>query len=255
MFEKLARVLVLLSLLACAAQAADGESEKIFAKANRDYAEGYYGAARDGYEQLVRGGTLNPAVFLNLGHAEFRLGRDVSAAANYQRALALDPGNAAARSSLEHVLGKMGAPAPGLGFADVVGRFVPFDILSLVGSLMVWTGSILLAFALFAVPRRSGLAALAVLAAMLGATAVAVAWAGDSRIALAHTSIVTGEKVVARSTPADNAQKLTDLPRGTPVWVIAGRDDWSLVRLPIGVDGWVPTSQIEPLFPAASAAP
>jgi len=90
-----------------------------------------------------------------------------------------------------------------------------------------------------------------VFAAILGATFVALAWAGDSRIALAKTSIVIGDAVDARSTPADNAQKLADLPLGTPVRIIASRDDWSLVRLPLGVDGWVRTAALEPVFPGA----
>lgn len=232
------------------AEPADDEAA-VFERGNRAYAEGDYQAAREAYEELVRAGSGNPAVYLNLGHADFRLGRDVGAAINYRRALALDPGNTAARSSLDHVQEKLGVPAPGLGAAEIVGHYISFDLLVLAGSITFWMGIMLVVFAIFSSRRRPGLTALGVFVAILGATAVAISWAGDSRVALAQTSIIVADAVEARSAPADNAQKLADLPRGTPVRVIAVRDDWSLVRLAIGVDGWVPTAALEPVFPGA----
>jgi len=248
--------LVLLLLLASAAGGFAGPTDEaaVFDRGNRAYAEGDYGAAREAYEQLVRAGSRNSAVYLNLGHADFRLGRDVAAAINYRRALALDPGNTAARSSLEHVLGKLGVPAPGLGAAEIVGQYISFDLLVLIGSMLFWAGILLFVFAVFSATRRTGLALLGVLVAVVGATLVALSWAGDSRVALAQTSIVTGDAVDARSTPADNAQKLADLPLGTPVRILAARDDWSLVRLPVGVDGWVRSAALEPVFPGAVPA-
>jgi tetratricopeptide (TPR) repeat protein len=216
------------------------------------YAEGDYEAARRAYQQLVNEGSLDPAVFLNLGHADYRAGRVVPAAINYRRALALDPSNTAARSSLEHVLGELGVPAPGLGFAEIIGRYIPFDLLVLIGSLFFWAGLLLVVFALFSAVRRRGLAFLGVLLALLGATAVAVSWAGDSRIALARTAMVI-DTTEALSAPSANSQKLADLAKTQVVRIIASRDDWSLVRLPVGVDGWVKSEKLEPVFPGALA--
>jgi tetratricopeptide (TPR) repeat protein len=242
-------LLLVLTMASAAAQPADEAA--VFEQGNRAYAEGDYGAAREAYEQLVKAGSRNAAVFLNLGHADFRLGREVPAAINYRRALALEPGNTAALSSLEHVLSKLGVPAPGLGAAEIVGQYISFDLLVLLGSLLFWAGILLFVFALFSAVRRPGLTVAGVLVAIVGATLVSLSWAGDSRIALAQTSIVVADAVDARSTPADNAQKLADLPIGTPVRIIAARDDWSLVRLPVGVDGWVRSSALEPVFPGA----
>lgn len=241
-------------LVACAAVPACAQTpdeSAAFAGASRSYEQGDYGAARDAYDKLAQAGTVNPALYLNLGHAEFRLGNGVPAAINYRRALALDPGNAAARASLERVMADLGIPAPGLGAAEIAGRYISFDLLVLLGTIAFWLGIIAVVFALFSVRRRNSLVAAGLLVAMLGATVVAVVWAGDSRIALARTSIVTADAVDARSTPADNGKKLSDLPRGTPVKVIAARDDWSLVQLPIGVDGWVRSSALEPVLPRA----
>lgn len=254
MLKKIIPVFVALLLVAVAAHAQKPDEQELFEQGNRAYAEGDYGAARDAYENLIKAGSTNPAVYLNLGHADFRLGREVPAAISYRRALALDPGNSAARSSLEHVMQKLGVPAPGLGAAEVVGQYISFDLLVLLGSLTFWAGIIMVFFALFSAQKRNGLTALGVAVAMIGATAVAVSWAGDSRIAMAQTSIVISDAVDARKTPADNAQKLVDLPKGTPVRVISARDDWSLVRLSIGVDGWVRSAALEPVFPGALPA-
>ena len=227
------------------------DTAQLFDEANRLYAEKDYEGARDAYEKMVKSGTQNPAVFLNLGHAEYRLDRPALAAINYRRALALDPADTAARSSLEHVQRELGQPASGVGFADLAGQYISFDLLVLLGSFLFWAGLLLVVFAVFSQKRRTGLMALGIFVAMVGATAVAISWAGDSRIALAQTSIVTAD-AVARSAPAENGQKLSDLKKGAAVRVLASRDDWSLVRLPVGVDGWVPSDNLEPVFSSVS---
>jgi tetratricopeptide (TPR) repeat protein len=240
--------LMLLLSLAVASPAADQAAT--FDEGLRAYAEGDYEAARQAYEQLVKEGSTDPSVFLNLGHAEYRVGRVVQAAINYRRALALDPANSAARSSLEHVLGELGIPAPGMGVPQVVGQYISFDLLVLLGSLLFWAGLLLVVFALFSTGRHRGLAALGIFLALLGATAVAVSWAGDSRIALAQTAMVT-EGTAALSAPSANSQKLADLRPTEVVRIVAARDDWSLVKLPIGVEGWVRSNTLEPVFPGA----
>jgi tetratricopeptide (TPR) repeat protein len=245
------RILILLCLACAPLSAQTPDTAQLFDEANRLYAEKDYEGARDAYEKMVKSGTQNPAVFLNLGHAEYRLERPALAAINYRRALALDPSDTAARSSLEHVQRELGQPASGVGFADLAGQYISFDLLVLLGSLLFWAGLLLVVFAVYSQKRRTGLLVLGIFIAMAGATAVAVSWAGDSRIALAQTSIVTDD-AVARSAPAENGQKLSDLKKGAAVRVLASRDEWSLVRLPVGVDGWVPSAKLEPVFPSTA---
>lgn len=246
----IARCLFLVLLAApLAAQTPDASGQ--FDEANRLYAEKDYEGARQAYEKMIQSGAQNAAIFLNLGHTEYRLERPALAAINYRRALALDPANTAARSSLEHVQRELGQPSAGVGFADLAGQYISFDLLALLGSLLFWAGLLLVVYAVFSQKRRTALVFAGIFVAVTGATAVAVSWAGDSRIALAQTSIVTGD-ATARSAPAENGQKLSDLKKGAAVRVLASRDNWSLVRLPIGIDGWVPSSSLEPVFPPAS---
>jgi tetratricopeptide (TPR) repeat protein len=241
------RFLSLLLLLAAPLLAQVPDAAQSFDKANQLYAEQDYEGARQAYEKIVKSGTRDAAVFLNLGHAEYRLDRPALAAINYRRALALDPANSAARSSLEHVQRELGQPTAGVGFADLAGQYISFDLLVLLGSLLFWAGLLLVVFAVFSKQRRNGLLVLGIFVAIIGATAVAVSWAGDSRIALAQISVVSDD-VAARIAPAENGQKLSDLKKGAAVRVLASRDGWSLVRLPVGVDGWVPSAKLEPVF-------
>lgn len=245
----LIRILVLAAMVSpLFAQAPD--SARLFEEGNRLYAEKNFEGAQKAYTQIVESGVKDPGVFLNLAHAEYKLARPVRAAVNYRRALALDPANAAARGSLEHVQRELGQPIPGVGFSDLAGQYIPFDVLSVLGSLLFWVGLLLVLFAAFARPRRTGLVVLGAAIAVLGATASAISWAGDSRITMANTSIVTAD-TVARGAPAENGQNLVDLKKGAAVRVLAARDDWSLVQLPTppGFDGWVPSANLEPVFP------
>ena len=242
-----------LTLLTFALSAEPLDHAALFDQGNRAYAQGNYEEARLAYQKIVKAGSSDSSVFLNLGHADARLGREVSAAINYRRALALEPSNSAARSSLEYVLAGLGVPAVEMAVPEMIGQYISFDLLVLFGSLLFWAGILLVVFAIFSAQRRMGLIILGVLVALVGSTVVGVSWAGDSRIALAQTFLVVSKGVEARSAPAENGQKLANLPQGTPVRVLAAHDGWSLVRLPVGVDGWVKSETIEPVFPGALA--
>lgn len=243
------RVAALLLLLAGTVFAAD-DATKLFEEGNRLYAAKDYDGAQKAYEQLVDTGALDSSVFLNLGHTEYQLGRPALALINYQRAVAIDPGNDAARQSLEHVQKELGQNSNGLGFAQIAGRFISFDLLVLFGSLFFWIGLLVVVYALFSSRRRTGLALLGTSLAIIGATASAVAWMGDSRIALSQVSVVTKDSA-AYASPSDNSQKQANLRVGEAVRVLgANQDGWAFAKLPSDVKGWVRSEVLQPVLPA-----
>src|SRR6058998_3445776 len=67
-----------------------GQADVEFAKANQEYAQGFFKEAISGYETLVRAGQWNANLFYDLGNAYFRTGDFGRAILNYERALALD---------------------------------------------------------------------------------------------------------------------------------------------------------------------
>ena len=76
-----------LTLLTFALSAEPLDHAALFDQGNRAYAQGNYEEARLAYQKIVKAGSSDSSVFLNLGHADARLGREVSAAINYRRAL------------------------------------------------------------------------------------------------------------------------------------------------------------------------
>jgi len=122
-------------------------------------------------------------------------------------------------------------------------------LLALVGSLLVWVGLLVLLYAVFAKGKRGALASCGIVAALLGATAVALAWKGDSRVALLQISIVTSE-TQAHASPSENSQRQGSLKIGDPVRVIAGNEEgWSFVELPNDLKGWVRSDALQPVLP------
>ncbi|MFM8885822.1 MAG: SH3 domain-containing protein [Chthoniobacterales bacterium] len=234
--------------LAAPAHAID-DSAKLFEEGNRLYAAKDYDGALKVYEGITDGGTRNSAIFLNMGHAEYQLGRPALALINYQRALALDAGNDAARQSLEHVQKELGQSSKGLGFAQIAGRYMPFDLLVLLGSLFFWIGLLVVVYAFFSARRRTGLALLGASLAIIGATASAVAWMGDSRIALSQVSVVTKD-AAAYASPSDNSQKQANLQVGEAVRVLgSNQDGWCFAKLPNDVKGWVRSEALQSVLP------
>lgn len=238
----------LFAVFALRAVAAPDYAE-LFEEGNRLYAAKDYEGARKAYEQAVDEGARDPAIFLNLGHAEYQSGRPALALINYKRALALDPSQDAARQSLEHVGKELGISSRGVGFADIAGRYISFDLLALLGSLLVWGGLLLVLYAVFSNRKRGALVALGIGAALIGATAVAIAWTGDSRVALSQISVTTTE-ISAHASPSENSQKQANLRIGDAVRVLArGDEGWSLVKLPNGLKGWVQSDALQPVLP------
>jgi hypothetical protein len=68
-------------------------------------------------------------------------------------------------------------------------------------------------------------------------------------VALSQTSVVTSD-LAAFASPSENSQKLASLETGDPVRVLAkGEDDWSLVKLPNDLKGWVRSASLQPVLP------
>ncbi len=64
---------------------------------------------------------------------------------------------------------------------------------------------------------------------------------------IGHTSRVAPRPVTLRPYPTARSGGLTDATPGAPVDVLAGIGNWYLVRLPDGLEGYVPVASVEPL--------
>lgn len=216
--------------------------------ANAAYLAGDFAAAAARYEALVADGYDGAALHLNLGNARLRLGRRGLAAASYERALRLDPGDADARANLalaraDNVDRVMGASAGSLP-ARIAERIGDGAVAALFAA--AWAALwIALALRGRAPARvRGALAAGAVVAACVAVVAGALlAWKAADARTLAAVVIPAASPV--REGPEEALRPAFELHEGTRVQVLEVRGEAARVRLENGLEGWMRTGDLE----------
>ncbi len=221
-----------------------------FEAANRAYLSGDFEAAARGYQELLADGWQGPALYTNLGNAQFRIGRRGLAAASYSRALKLDPGDADARANLDLVRSLnvdqvVGAEARPLvvraldRFPDswAVGAFV-------LAWLVLWGG--LAGRQLAPAGVRRGLAVAAFAAALLAVGAGAVL-AGKAVARGTPTAVIVAATAPVREGAEAALRPAFELHEGTEVRVLEVRAGFVRVRLGNGLEGWVAAQDLEPV--------
>jgi tetratricopeptide (TPR) repeat protein len=230
--------------LAVALAAADPAAR--FAEANARLEAGDPDGAARLYEALLADGLESPALHANLGAARLRAGRRGPAVASFERALRLDPRDEDARADLAVARGRSAGGVDRPFLARVVER-TP-DAWAAAAFAAPWaTLFVLLAVARRARARRRALlrlgAALAAVLAALGASLLAgrVAERG------AAVAIVVAAEAPLREGPEEALRPSLRLPEGTAIRLLETRGGAARVRLASGAEGWVRTSDLEPL--------
>lgn len=235
----MARVAVcILFALASAANAGD------FEDANKAFAEGKFQDARRGYERALSDGW-KPNVLVNLGNAHYRLEQPGRAVLNFERALALAPGQPDAAANLKFVRDQSGGRAPeprwyesALGVLSP--RVAPWFAIGVAWLGWLWAGAAIL--------RRWGAGGvvggtfLVLLGAAFGAGLI---WNGEQR---ANDAVVI-EKTDARREPADRASLSEALGAGGRVRILSEQGEWTFVGLPGGQKGWLKSAAVERIIP------
>jgi len=230
------RTLVLLLALVASALAD-------FAAANRDYNEGRFKEAEQGYTALVERGEWSANLFYNLGNTEVRLSEPGRAMLNYERALALQPGHAEARANLKFLREQSTAKISPKTWRDSA-----FEMLTFGGWLVTAVASGWMLLFCFAIPlalRRRisvGGALLAVLSLCTCAYASAGAWLRAGEL---DAAVIVVKQVEARQAPADRAALADVLPAGSRVRWRAERSGWVECELPDGGSAWLPVAALE----------
>lgn len=221
-----------------------------FETANRAYLSGDFAAAAHAYQELLADGWESPALHVNLGNAQFRMGRRGFAAASYSRALKLDPGDADARANLDLVRS--------LNVDQVVGAEArPLVVRALervpdgwaiaafaLAWVVLWGGLAGRRFTPAGV--RRGLAAAAFLAAILAVGTGAVL-AGKAVARGTPTAVIVASRAAVREDAEAALRPTFELHEGTEVRVLEVRAGFVRVRLGNGLEGWVAAQDLEPV--------
>ncbi len=225
-------------LLALPAMAAE------FDDANTLHGKGDHAGATKAYTTLIEQGERSANLFYNRANAEYRQGRKGAAILDYERALALQPGHPEATANLAFLRAQTAArteqinrwerllawPERATHSRAAWGAAAGFWIVAFSVAPLLWRrrvawGPAVLGMALFTVCGAS-----TVWEARRGAL-----W------------IVTGNRAVARSAPAESSESVAALPLGSQLRLVLERGEWLLVKLPDGKQAWLPRAGAEPV--------
>jgi tetratricopeptide (TPR) repeat protein len=235
---------VFLAMAGLATASSVKEADELFAKAVAAYHAARYEEAVSVNTSILAKGFVSPALYYNLGNAQFKAGRVGRAIINYLRAGRLAPRDsdlkanlAFARTSVENYApwrrDPFFAPAREMWSAEEL-KWVFF-------AGVVLTGAFIL-FALYARLRRRdlliGTILLCVCAVYLGAALLSLHM--DSR-----REAVVVMKGEARFEPSGQATVYFKLPEGTEVRVLREKAGWTKVERSDGKTGWVPSAVVE----------
>jgi len=212
------------------------------------YLAGDYDGAARGWRALVDEGWESVGLHLDLGNALLRLGFRGRAIASYQRALALDPGDADVQANLEQARAQnvdrlVGEAQPPLQ-DRLLARTPDRAALALFG--LAWSTFWLLLWlrSRSSPSARRWLGPAALLAALL-AVAGGALLAGKAADRRTPSAVVIAPLTAVREGPSRTLKPAFELHEGTAVRVLEAQGDVARVRLLNGLEGWVASADLE----------
>ena len=229
------------------ALAAGAESpEATFDAACREYEQGHWDAAADGFRSLLRYGLSDARLEYNLANAEYKRGRLGEAILHYERARRLAPadpdiqGNLAiTRAKIRDVVEDEDAAGVLRAVREVQDRsgvsaqaWLFVACVWLLAAIVAWCGS-----------RAGGFTpgwGWTLAGALLATALVFLSWRSTwSRLAGTPRAVILKPAVEALAGPGLNNASLFTLHEGTTVAIENEREGWLQVTLPNGLTGWV----------------
>jgi tetratricopeptide (TPR) repeat protein len=243
-----AAVIVLAGWVLLGASSATGaeSAETAFDAACREYEQGHWDAAADGFRSLLRYGLADARLEYNLANAEYKRGHYGEAILHYERARRLAPADpdilanlAITRSKIRDVvedddaagvLRALRETQDRLGVSVQAGLFVV--CVWILAAIVGWCGS-----------RPGGFTSgwgWMLAGVSLATVLVFVSWRSSwSRLDGTARAVILKPSVEALAGPGLNNAALFTLHEGTAVTIESERESWLQVTLPNGLTGWV----------------
>lgn len=223
--------------------------EETFKKGTLLLNKNKYKEAIEQFTTLINQKQFAPELFLQMGNAHYRLQNIGLAALSYRRALLLKSNSAEARQNLELIKDKT-------GFVDTdpsdSNQILSLSNESLIGTLLaisLWLIGIGIALIILKIRHRKSAFALLIVGSLSATLSTFLSKARDSSRPDHRTNIVIKNDSTAHTGPAQSASIIIKLPPGSSVILVTARDNWSYVKLPNELHGWIKTESLESLWP------
>ncbi|HET9948589.1 MAG TPA: tetratricopeptide repeat protein [Longimicrobiales bacterium] len=227
---------------------------EFFERGNQLYQEGDYPAAIEAYRAVLEAGWESAALRYNLGNAHFKAGELGRAILEWERALALDPGDPDALANLElarSLTVDAVEPLPRFWLLSALDAWIHLLPRALLVGLVAaaWlavTGGLIVRIlargaATAAWGRRTVIGGAAALVVLGGTLMVRELGLGQP-----DRGIILADAVPVRSAPsAEDDLTLFEVHEGTRVRIDRRAGDWAEVVLDDGKVGWVPADVFE----------
>ncbi len=243
----------LTGLLICCMSSCGLKAEKvdfaaeIFFEANRDYGNGQFQKAVDGYLELIEMGFDTGHLFYNLGNAYFRLGETGKAILCYEKAHLLIPRNDDLAFNLAYAKDQVVDAVDDFRTIPLT-NFIGLDSLNLHEVFFIFSVVNILFFALIGIRLFKKvewsyyLSIFSAIVISISACALVLKWYGsvaDDR------AVILSEEAVVRAGPDTKDTVLFKIHQGTVVHYERKEGDWVLLGLSKDKRGWVESRHIE----------
>jgi len=236
------------ALLAAPPAAAPADASAAFREAHQRYLAGDFEGAAERYQALLDEGHGGSALLYDLGNAWFRAGRAGRAAAAWERALRLDPGDTEAEANLALVRRAYASRPPWSRPEPLLERLAAraSDGAAALAFALPWLG-LWAALALRLGSRGTRRAASGAAAALCALLALAGGLLVLARVReqRAPRAVVLAAGAPLFEAPSDALRPTLELPEAAPLRALAAEGDYLRVRLPGGIEGYVRKGDVE----------
>jgi tetratricopeptide (TPR) repeat protein len=247
-------ILLLLLLGAYNLQAQNPTPQQQFDKANTLYQQNKYTEAAGIYQQLINDGYRLEDLYFNAGNAYYKSNRTGQAIYNYEKALQLNPDNAAAAHNLDLANQRVQGFTDELPLLFFQRWWIQWQHLHTPNG---WaTGSIILFWLLIAgllaylLATRFNNRAVRVGIGVISGVFVIYLFMSVytySSLQSHHTGIVMNSGIKAKAAPDQDGKDLFELNEGMKVQVLDATADYCKVQLADGKTGWVACDAVKRL--------
>ena len=240
-------------ILVCLPQPLRAESAavSIFSEANVLYRMGDYEAARSGYLDIAEMGLTDFRLYYNLGNACFKSNRIGEAIVWYERAHRLKPRDEDVGANLRfarHVKKDRQPVDDDSAIWRGLARLYMYPTEDELCIVLLLQSLGLLALSAWRLQSDSDTGStwrvLFRVSCVLTAVAVVYLGARVYQVEADATAVITVEQAIARSGPDFEQTVNFIVHEGTTVYVERHEGEWSLIRLPSGLGGWISSADI-----------
>ncbi len=228
-------VLLFMSILPLRAE----DSSSAFDAANRLYAQNKFPEAAAGYERLIVTGSVSPALYFNLGNANFKSGQIGRAIAAYRQAEALTPRDPDVRANLQFARAQVPGPTLRANLSQRALGTLSLNEWTGLGAVALWVTFILLTWRQIRPPLAMALRNWTVLAGAVALTLCVTVAIAHLQNPARNSVIVAARETTVRNGPFDESPSAFTANDGAELRLLDRKDDWLQVTDGTRRIGWV----------------